>query len=104
MFAHEKVKTKYVESYNNYLATNPYAPTDSLIREKQFQDAINREIDALPSKMKRVFEMSRKENLTYQEIALKINTTENNVSKHITGAIKILGAKLGVILLLVFFK
>jgi len=45
--------------------------------------------------MRTVFEKSRKELLSNREIALESNTTESNISHHITGAVNILKRKFG---------
>ncbi|MDN5285397.1 MAG: hypothetical protein JWR38_1671 [Mucilaginibacter sp.] len=83
LFAHQEVESKYVESLKDYLSTHSSAPTDHLIREKQLQAYIEKEIDALPPKMKQIFLLSRKENLSHQEIATQLDISTNNVSKQV---------------------
>jgi DNA-binding NarL/FixJ family response regulator len=56
---------------------------------------IEKQIQALPPKMRRVFQMSRNENLSHREIAERLGTTEDNVSKHVTNALRILRTKRG---------
>lgn len=91
IFAHQKVQSSYVESSLQDFALNgDYANTDHLIREKEFRLYIEREIQALPAKMREIFELSRKGNLSHKEIAEQLNTSEHNVSKQISNAIKIL--------------
>jgi RNA polymerase sigma-70 factor (family 1) len=97
LFAHQRVRSKYIESLNNYLNSGYTAPTDHLIRENQLKAYIEKEIQALSPKMRKIFEMSRKENLTHKEIAEKLGTSENNVSTQITTALRILRTKLGLI-------
>jgi RNA polymerase sigma-70 factor (family 1) len=100
LFAHEQVKSKYISSLNDYLETHIHAPTDHLIRENELKAYIEKAVQALPPKMKRIFEMSRKENLSHKEIAAKLGTSENNVSTQITAALRVLRSKLGVIALI----
>jgi RNA polymerase sigma-70 factor (family 1) len=94
IFAHEKVKFNYAESsLQDFARTGNYDNTDHLIREKEFMAYIEREIQALPKKMREIFELSRKGHLSHKEIAEQLNTSEHNVSKQISNAIKILKKK-----------
>lgn len=98
-FAHEKVEAKYIEALK-LLASNPKANhADNKIRERQLSDYIEKQIQNLPKKMKEIFMLSRKEHFTNKEIANKLNTTESNVSHQISNAVKILKAKLNILLL-----
>lgn len=44
----------------------------------------------LPEQTRRIFEMSRYENLSYKEIALRLNISTKGVEFHITKALKVL--------------
>lgn len=50
--------------------------------------------------MQEVFHLSRKQGLLHKEIAEHLQLSEQMVSKHISNAIKILKAKLGILLYL----
>jgi RNA polymerase sigma-70 factor (family 1) len=69
--------------------------TDYAVRESQLRQLINREIEALPPKMREVFQLSRNESLSHKEIAEKLDLTEQSVRSHIKNALKILRVKLG---------
>ncbi|AMR29938.1 hypothetical protein A0256_00165 [Mucilaginibacter sp. PAMC 26640] len=97
LFAHEQVKTKHLDSLKDYERTHQSVPADHLIREKEMNAYIEKSIQALPNKMKQIFEMSRKEHLTHKEIAEKLSTSENNVTTQISNALRILRTKLGII-------
>lgn len=99
-FAHEKVQEKHLESLQAFLAEKPIVSTDYQIREAQFKAYIDQQIQALPPKMRLVFEMSRNEQLTYKEIADQLSTTENNVSKQINNALRVLRTKLNAMIFL----
>lgn len=99
LFEHQKVESKYIESLKDFANTGNIAHTDYLVRKNQLNEYIEREIQALPKKMRRIFEMSRKENLSNRKIAENLNTSESNVSHHISNATKILRTKLGSIFL-----
>lgn len=97
LFAREKVKSNYIDSLGDYLSTHTNPPTDHLIRENQLKAYIEKEIQALPPKMRRIFEMSRKEEMSHREIAVKLGTSENNVSTQITNALRVLRTKIGIV-------
>ena len=98
LFAHEQVKSKYIESLNAYLSTHTSVPTDYLVRENELKAYIEKEVRALPPKMKQIFELSREANLSYKEIADQLNVSENNVSKQVNNALRLLKTKLGLII------
>jgi RNA polymerase sigma-70 factor (family 1) len=103
IFAHQKVRSNYVESsLQDFARHNSYSNTDHLVREKEFMIYIEREIQALPKKMREIFELSRKGNLTHKEIAEQLDTSEHNVSKQISNAIKILKKKTDIFILIYF--
>jgi RNA polymerase sigma-70 factor (family 1) len=92
-FAHQKVEHKYLVFLRNYQI--PSSETaDYLIREKQLSNYIEKEIQALPRKMRQIFELSRKEHLSHREIAERLKTSEHNISKQIVNALKIFRTKL----------
>lgn len=93
-----KVRVDYLSSLQSFIESNESATTDHLIREKQMKELIEKEIASLPEKMREVFELSRKANLSYKEIAAEQNITDNTVKKQMNNALKILRSKLGTIL------
>ncbi|QEM09140.1 RNA polymerase sigma-70 factor [Mucilaginibacter rubeus] len=106
-WAHEKVESAYWASLVDDVGMERFAdaPTDHRIRERQLMDYIELQVQELPPKMRRIFELSRKEYLSHKEIAERLDTSEGNVSKQVGNALRILRAKLGAViylLLLVF--
>ena len=92
--AHKKVVTSFAESY--HLFANGFTEkTDHLIREKQFAEIINKEIAALPPRMREVFELSRKQKLPNKDIAVLLNISESTVADQIKKALRILRSRLG---------
>lgn len=92
-YAHQGVVTKYIDflaNFANTIANN----ADHKVRENQLQGYIDRQISKLPPQMRKIFKMSREEELGNREIASKLGTTESNISKQIGGAKKILGKKM----------
>lgn len=101
----------------NYLVTLPdfekegHNITDEILREKELQRQIEREIEMLPAKMREIFELSRNAHMSYRQIAEEINIAEGTVKKQVYNALKILRARLGMTffmgimkLILFFFK
>jgi RNA polymerase sigma-70 factor (ECF subfamily) len=97
LFAHEQVRTKHIDSLKDYLSRNAITPTDQRVRENELKAYIEKEVRALPPKMRQIFEMSRVEHLTHKEIADSLKTSENNVTTQISNALRILRTKLGMI-------
>lgn len=101
VIAHKHVEQKYIQAID--LDTQVEACTDYWVREKQLADIIEKEIDALPPRMKQVFLLSRKANMTYIEIAERLDLTEQSVRSHVKNALRVLRVKLGTLLHLFTF-
>jgi len=99
--SHKQVESVYLESLQHFMEEGDCI-TDHLLREKDLAAIIEREIAALPAKMREVFELSRKANLTHKEIAEQLKISEQTVKKQVSNALKILRVKLGVLVYLVF--
>lgn len=101
LIKHKKVSSAYVESFQRYMDNNQIA-ADELLQQKELAAFIEREIQALPYKMRLVFELSRKGHYTRLEIAEELNLSEETVKSHMHHALKILRVKLGSLFFLVF--
>ncbi len=97
----KEVKTKYITSMQNFSSFGQIV-TDHLIREKQLADIIEKEIEALPKKMRVIFELSRKEHLSHKEIAERLSISEKTVDKQISNALKILRTRVKLMSFLTF--
>jgi RNA polymerase sigma-70 factor (family 1) len=87
-------KFKHFQSFLN----QPSIPADYLVRERILQSIIEKEIESLPPRMRKVFELSRIENQTHSQIAEKLGLTTQSVRSHIKNALRILRIKLNVYL------
>ena len=97
----KKVRNNYLSSLEDFIKKNEYS-AEYRVREKQMEALIEKEIATLPPKMREVFELSRKANLNYREIAEKLNISDNTVKKQMSNALKILRSRLGVVFDLFF--
>lgn len=91
--SHRKVEDVYRLSISDFMEPGNQV-TDHLIREKQFQQIIEEEIQALPPRMRLVFEMSRKQHLSHQEIADQLGISKQTVTDQVKKALKILKPRL----------
>lgn len=100
--AHQQVTSSYIASVQ---ATVNEADglTDRLVREKELLAIIEKEIAALPPKMREVFELSRKQHLSNAEIAEQLGITEKTARNQVNNALHILRAKLGILGILLFY-
>lgn len=93
IIAHRKVEEKYIASLANFMEKGEYV-TDQQLLEQELREAIEREIGLLPPKMREVFELSRKEDLSYKEIADQLHISDKTVKKQVNNALHILREKL----------
>ncbi|WP_343692920.1 RNA polymerase sigma-70 factor [Chitinophaga sp.] len=89
-----KVENKYLESLRDFIQLNHTTP-DRLYIQKELYDQIEHEIQHLPEKMRIVFEMSRKQHKSNQEIADELLISKKTVKNQLSNALKLLKNKLG---------
>lgn len=89
-----KVENKYLESLRDFIQLNHTTP-DRLYIQKELYDQIEHEIQHLPEKMRIVFEMSRKQQKSNQEIADELLISKKTVKNQLSNALKLLKNKLG---------
>ncbi|WP_316814968.1 RNA polymerase sigma-70 factor [Pedobacter nyackensis] len=94
--SHYAVEHKYIDSLKSFIVHDNYF-ADYRVREGEMRKMIEREISALPAKMKEVFELSRRDYLTYKQIAVKLQISEQTVRMHVKKALRILKPKLSII-------
>ena len=90
-----KLKNDHIASLAKY-ASEISLETIQDIDERELKIIVQREIDNLPAKMKLIFEMSRKDNLSHAEIAGKLGLSDQTVKKQVNNALKILRSKLSI--------
>lgn len=101
VYRHQKVRSDHVAAFQAYLG-GPEPLADELLREKELIALVEKEVAALPPKMRQVFEMSRNLHLSHQEIADQLNLSPLTVRKQVNNSLKILRVKLGGYFFLLF--
>jgi RNA polymerase sigma-70 factor (ECF subfamily) len=100
--SHQQVAARYIDSFQEYVLENE-GSTDHLVRHRELLSLIEREIQALPKKMRQVFELSRNTNYTRKKIAQDLAISEDTVKSHMHHALKILKNRLGPLFTMLFF-
>ncbi len=95
LFAHKKVESKYVISLQGFI-DDAGTSADFLVRENDLKVMIEKEIDALPPRMREVFRLSRRNLLTHKEIAVVMDISEQTVTTQIKKALRELRIRLGI--------
>ena len=90
---HKRVKDAYLFSMQRFMKEGE-SIIDEELRVRELTALIEKEIAALPEKMREVFELSRREELSHKEIAEKLKISDKTVKKQVSNAIKILRNRL----------
>lgn len=96
-----RVRNDYVKSIASFVSEIDPSAIDH-VDEKKLTQIIEQEILNLPPKMREIFEMSRKENLSHKEIAEKLNISDQTVKKQVQNALKIIKPKISNLSIFIF--
>ena len=91
------MRARYKESFKLVYSETDNSTEDAIIA-KDLENTIEHEVNALPSKCRSVFELSRLEHKTNKEIAFELGISEKTVEHHITKALKKIRLGLGSLL------
>ncbi|MDY7396753.1 RNA polymerase sigma-70 factor [Aureibaculum sp. 2210JD6-5] len=104
-YLYRSVYNEFIDEFRKdkkllYLEKKYLEALDLVIDDKQLDidflmNLVNKEIEQLPYKCKKIFILSKKEGLTHIEISEYLNISIKTVEGHITRAFKILNDKLG---------
>ena len=99
---HEHIVTGY---QNQKIAANDQSQQAdrTSIQHKELKQAVTTALNLLPEQCRKVFQLSRYEELTYKEIAAVMNISVNTVEKHMVKALKRLRIQLEEYLPLLIF-
>lgn len=100
-FKRQKISQRYIENFRHFLS-HEHNTADYLIRHRDLEALIEREIAALPENMRKVFELSRKSYMNSQEISVQLNMPENSVKSNMQRALRILKRRLDGAFIFVF--
>lgn len=84
----DKVIASYIVRLSEKMLENGI-PIEEFIYEKELQTNLNLALSAMPSKMRAVFEASRFEGLSHEEISLKLGISKETVKSQIKNALKV---------------
>lgn len=88
------IRVDLLENFNERIQiSNP----ETKLMDKELEEYLETIINELPEKCRMVFNLSRKEDLSHREIAVKLNISTRTVEGHITKALKILRNSLSTI-------
>jgi RNA polymerase sigma-70 factor (ECF subfamily) len=99
---HEKVREKYDPKWMKK-KENPTIDFQDPRREQQVRAAINREIEALPTRSKMTYKLHRYDGLTYKEIAEVMDVSVKTVESQMTRTLKRLRKRLSYLLPFLLF-
>lgn len=91
---HKKIKETVLSSFKEHYERGVFE-TDETLRERELARLIETEIENLPPKMRRIFELSRKQYLSHKQIAAVEGVSEGTVKKQLYYAINKLRSRLG---------
>ena len=99
----------YIECEQNVLRVQPYSSSnlgEQKIAEEELNSTIASLLEALPNRCREIYLMSRHENLSITEIALKLEISKRTVENQLTAALKHLrtAMKLSGVLIILFDK
>lgn len=97
-FNHLKVVEKYAFAYEDWAGESPMSDEIIFTREKEL--LIEIVLNRMPPRRREIFNMSRREMMSNEEIAQRLQISKNTVENHITSALKDLREALAVMVML----
>jgi len=101
LFRHQQTIKKYIAEGSHYIDVDTNE-TDYLIREKDIRDIIEKEIAAMPPRMRQAYELKHKFKQSPQEIAEQMGISEHTVKVQLQRALKHLRGRLGLVIYVLF--
>ena len=87
IFSHSIVEDKYMQEHINSAAERRDAPLSEKIETEELALLIAVAVDRMPEQRRRVFSLSRYEELSNKEIAARLNLSVKTVERHMTAAL-----------------
>ncbi len=99
---HGTIRAKYKSEFL-HINDEAHDSTNSRVEYSELHNEVSRAIEQLPAQCRKVFELSRVECLSYQEIADKLQISRNTVENHMAKALRLLRESLKDFLPLIAF-
>lgn len=96
LISRKKTQDRYLESLAAFIEESENI-TDLQVRENELQELIEQEMTRLPPKMREVFELSSRQDLSYKEIGELLGISDKTVKKQVHNARAILRNRLAMI-------
>jgi len=96
--AHVQKESSITQLQDDSIIFSMHSETElpiGILMEKELQNAVELAVNRLPEQTKKVFELKRYEDLSYEEISIQLNISTNTVKYHIKNALRILREELG---------
>ncbi len=90
----QRVRRDYAHGFGKWLDLDP-TPTDSKVLAAELETLVEEALTQLPATMRRIFELSHKDQLSNQEIAELTGLSEKTVRNNLSRALKSLRHRLG---------
>ncbi|MEZ2440551.1 RNA polymerase sigma factor [Chitinophaga sp. RCC_12] len=91
--SHQKIVERYADAIVACME-GTHTDSDDRIYEKELSALIEKEIRALPEKMREVFILYKIEDLSYKEIADRLGITDRTARQQVYNALKVLKSKI----------
>lgn len=102
LYRKQNTRGQYISSLQSFIEKGENLTEDNL-REKELVELVNKEIALLPAQMRLIFELSRNQELSHNEIAEMLNLSPHTVRTQVRSALRVLRVKLGTNIFFIFF-
>ncbi|HEY6900967.1 MAG TPA: sigma-70 family RNA polymerase sigma factor [Puia sp.] len=101
-FYQKQLKSRLIQEQMLQTTSPTDQSTEEYISQQDILHLLKEELEEMPQQMRKVFELSRRENLSIREIASHLDLSEQTVKNHMSKALRRLRLRLGPQLLSLF--
>lgn len=88
-------RSNYLQRLSDQIDNGGAPSPETLLHMRELEESIEQAIESLPEKMKEIFNLSRKQQLSYREIAAQLGISEETVKKQVSNALHRLRIQVG---------
>lgn len=88
-------RSNYLQRLSDQIDNGGVPSPETLLHMRELEERIEQAIESLPGKMKEIFNLSRKQQLSYREIATRLGVSEETVKKQVSNALNRLRIQVG---------